>query len=65
MVVGKNWRKNVYLKNEQEEEVGISKPPELLEKVKRQKSKNVVFGGSDGIVLKQKRETWYFQLVIK
>lgn len=48
-------RKNVYLKNEQEEEVGISKPPELLEKVERQESENVVLGGSDGIVLKRKR----------
>lgn len=45
----------MYLKNKEEEEVGIGEPPELLEEVKRQEGENVVFGGLDGIVLKRRQ----------
>lgn len=41
----------IYLKDHEEEEVGISEPPELLKEVKGQEGENVVFGGLDGIVL--------------
>lgn len=44
----------VYLKDHEEEEVGIGEPPELLKEVTWQEGENVVFGGLDGIVLKQK-----------
>lgn len=50
------WQ-HVYLKDEQEEEVGISEPLELLKKIKWQEGEDVVFGGLDGIVLKLKKST--------
>lgn len=49
--------KKVYLKDHEEEEVGIGEPPELLKQIKRQEGENVVFGGFDGIFLKWRRET--------
>lgn len=50
-------KKKVYLKDEEEKEVGISEPPELLKEIKRQKGDDIVFGGLDGVVLKQKKST--------
>lgn len=44
-----------YLKDEEEEEVGISQPPELLKQIKRQKGEYVVLGGPDGIVLRKRK----------
>lgn len=49
-------KKGVYLKDHEEEEVGVGEPPELLEEVERQEGDNVVFGGLDGIVLTRSGE---------
>lgn len=49
-------KKGVYLKDHEEEEVGVGEPPELLEEVERQEGDNVVFGGLDGIVLTRRGE---------
>lgn len=44
-----------YLKYKEEEEVAVGEPPELLEKVQRQKGEDVVFGCLDGIILKKEK----------
>lgn len=43
----------MYLKAKEEEEVAVGKPLELLEEVKWQEGEYIVFGGLDGIILKQ------------
>lgn len=45
---------NVYLKDEEEEEVAIGETLELLEKVQRQEGEEVVFGGVDGVILQRR-----------
>lgn len=45
-------RVKAYLKDKEEEEVGIGEPPELLKEVQWQEGENVVLGCLDGIVLK-------------
>lgn len=44
-----------HLQGEQEEEVGIGDPLELLKQVQRQKGEGVVFGGLDGIGLQEEK----------
>ena len=41
-----------YLETEQEQEVGVGQPLDLLEQVERQEGEDVVFGRFDGIILK-------------
>lgn len=50
-------KRNVYLKDHEEEEVGVGEPSELLKEVEWEEGEDVVFGGLDGIVLKQRRVT--------
>lgn len=50
-------KRNVYLKDHEQEEVGVGEPSELLKEVKWEEGEDVVFGGLDGIVLKQRRVT--------
>lgn len=49
-------RKNVYLKDHKEQEVGVCEPKELLKQVEREEGEDVVLGSLDGIVLKQRRQ---------
>lgn len=50
-----SFSKVSHLQDEQEEEVGIGDPLELLKQVERQKSEGVVFGGFDGIGLQEEK----------
>lgn len=46
------WR--LYLEDQQQQEVDVCQPPELLQQVERQEGEQVVPGGLDGIVLDQR-----------
>lgn len=44
--------RQTYLKDQEEEEVGVGESAELLKEVQRQEREEVVFGRPDGVVLK-------------
>lgn len=55
--------RDIYLKDNQKQEVGVGQPLELLEEVKGEEGEDVVFGGLDGIVLQERpRDTMWGQL---